>query len=34
MLCYSNDVSENPYEHLVALKQTRTVAEYIDEFVA
>lgn len=31
---YSEDLSENPYEHLRALKQVGTVVEYVDDFVA
>ncbi|KAF2316227.1 hypothetical protein GH714_041568 [Hevea brasiliensis] len=31
---YGDDLAENPYEHIATVKQTRTVAEYVDEFVA
>uniref|UniRef100_A0A2C9U3L8 Retrotransposon gag domain-containing protein n=1 Tax=Manihot esculenta TaxID=3983 RepID=A0A2C9U3L8_MANES len=31
---YSEDLSENPYKHLVPLKQVGTEAEYVDDFVA
>ncbi|KAF2317247.1 hypothetical protein GH714_019351 [Hevea brasiliensis] len=31
---YGDDLAENPYEHIATEKQTRTVAEYVDEFVA
>ncbi|KAF2300154.1 hypothetical protein GH714_009962 [Hevea brasiliensis] len=34
MQLYSDEMSDNPYEHLVALKQLGTVADYVDEFVA
>ncbi|XP_021635852.2 uncharacterized protein LOC110632058 isoform X1 [Hevea brasiliensis] len=31
---YSDEMSDNPYEHLVALQHLGTVADYVDEFVA